>query len=135
MARGLRRTYERLAAAGIHTCRDPRHAAHWFDVPACLSRRAARAAVRARRARTIALARSSRARDRGAGRDAARGLPDRFVDMNDQICATKRCGVVQNGVVVFTDDNHLTASFARSVAPVLGARLDAVLVSVAVTGR
>jgi hypothetical protein len=47
--------------------------------------------------------------------------------MNDQICATKRCGVVQNGVIVFTDDNHLTASFTRSVAPVLDARLDAAL--------
>ena len=43
--------------------------------------------------------------------------------MNDQICATDRCGVVRNGAIVFTDDNHLTASFSRSVAPVLGARL------------
>jgi hypothetical protein len=47
----------------------------------------------------------------------------RFVDMNDQICATPRCGVVRSGVVVFTDDNHLTASFSRSVAPVLGPRV------------
>jgi hypothetical protein len=30
-------------------------------------------------------------------------------------------------VVVFTDDNHLTASFSRSVAPALGARLAAAL--------
>jgi hypothetical protein len=35
--------------------------------------------------------------------------------------------VVRAGVVVFTDDNHLTASFSRLVAPVLGARLDAAL--------
>jgi hypothetical protein len=35
--------------------------------------------------------------------------------------------VVRNGVVVFTDDNHLTPSFSRSVAPVLGARLSAAL--------
>ncbi len=43
--------------------------------------------------------------------------------MNDQICAARTCGVIRNGVVVFADDNHLTASFSRSVAPVLGERL------------
>jgi hypothetical protein len=53
----------------------------------------------------------------------------RLVDMNDVICPTTaaRCPVVRNGTVVFTDDNHLTASFSRSVAPVLGARLAAAL--------
>jgi hypothetical protein len=59
-----------------------------------------------------------------AAQDAAvRGLPVHLIDMNDQICATARCPVVQGGVVVFTDDNHLTASFSRSVAPVLGERI------------
>jgi hypothetical protein len=43
--------------------------------------------------------------------------------MNDQICDTPRCGVVRNGAIVFTDDNHLTASFSRSIAPVLGQRI------------
>jgi hypothetical protein len=54
---------------------------------------------------------------------AVRGLPVHIVDMNDQVCAVARCPVVQGGVVVFTDDNHLTASFSRSVAPVLGERI------------
>jgi hypothetical protein len=49
------------------------------------------------------------------------------VDMNDQVCAAPRCPTVRGGVVVFTDDNHLTASFSRSTAPVLGARVDAAL--------
>jgi len=43
--------------------------------------------------------------------------------MNDQICSTAACPVIRNGAVVFTDDNHLTASFSRTLAPVLGARL------------
>jgi hypothetical protein len=43
--------------------------------------------------------------------------------MNDQLCDTPRCPVVRNGAIVFTDDNHLTASFSRSLAPVLGARI------------
>ena len=58
---------------------------------------------------------------------AARGLDVRFIDMNDQICATRRCQVMRNDIVIFTDDNHLTASFSRSVAPMMGARLAAAL--------
>jgi peptidoglycan/LPS O-acetylase OafA/YrhL len=123
--RGLRRTYARLAAAGIHiiVLRDvPRTR---FDVPACLSRRAARLPLagactydRATSVSRTAIA----AQDR-----AAQGLPVRLIDMNDQICATPRCGVVRNGAIVFTDDNHLTASFSRSIAPVLGQRIAAAL--------
>jgi hypothetical protein len=119
--RGLRRTYARLAAAGIHTIvlRDvPRTG---FDAPACLSRRAARLLLagdctyeRATSVSRIAMA----AQDR-----AARGLPVILVDMNDQVCDTPRCRVVRNGVIVFTDDNHLTATFSRSIAPVLGLRI------------
>ena len=123
--RGLRRTYARLAAAGIHTIvlRDvPRTG---FDVPACLSRRAAKLPFarpcdfdRATSVSRVAIA----AQDR-----AARGLPVRIVDMNDQLCDLPRCQVVRNGVVVFTDDNHLTASFSRSIAPVLGQRVAAAM--------
>jgi hypothetical protein len=40
--------------------------------------------------------------------------------------------VVQRGVVVLTDDNHLTASFGPLVAPALGERLASAL---AVGGR
>ena len=119
--RGLRRTYARLAAAGIFmiVLRDvPRTG---FDVPACLSRRAARLPFsrdctydRVTSMSRIAIA----AQDR-----AARGLPVILLDMNDQICDTRRCPVVRNGAIVFTDDNHLTASFSRSIASVLGHRL------------
>jgi hypothetical protein len=123
--RGLRRTYARLTAAGIHTIvlRDvPRTG---FDVPACLSRRAARLPFaracdydRAASVSRVAIA----AQDR-----AARGLPVRIVDMNDQLCDSPRCQVVRNGAVVFTDDNHLTATFSRSIAPVLGQRVAAAM--------
>jgi len=119
--RGLRRTYSRLAAAGIHTIvlRDvPRTG---FDVPACLSRRAARLPF----ARTCAYdGATSVSRVAVAAQDrAARGLPVRIVDMNDQLCDIPRCQVVRNGTIVYTDDNHLTASFSRSIATVLGQRI------------
>src|SRR5215218_2827082 len=125
--RGLRRTYARLTAAGIRTIviRDvPRTG---FDVPACLSRSAARLPFSGACTydRTASLSASA-----VAAQDAAlRGLPVRLIDMNDQLCDTPRCGVVRNGVIVFTDDNHLTASFSRSIAPTLGQRVARVLAS------
>jgi peptidoglycan/LPS O-acetylase OafA/YrhL len=123
--RGLRKTYTRLTNAGIRTIaiRDVPHTP--FDVPACLSRRAAGlpfavacAYERAGSLSPVAIA---------AQTAAVRGLPVRLIDMNDQICSTARCPVVRNGIIVFTDDNHLTASFSRSLAPTLGARLAAAI--------
>jgi hypothetical protein len=123
--RGLRRTYMRLAAAGIRTIAIRGTPRTWFDVPACLSRRAARlpfaSACEFDRARALSPA-AVAAQD-----DAARGLPVRFVNMNDQICASTRCGVVRKGIIMFTDDNHLTASFSRSLAPMLGDRVASAL--------
>jgi peptidoglycan/LPS O-acetylase OafA/YrhL len=123
--RGLRRTYARLSAAGIRTIilRDvPRTG---FDVPACLSRRAARLPFagdctyeRATSLSPVAIA---------AQDAAARGLPVHVLDMNDRICDAPRCEVVRNGAIVFTDDNHLTASFSRTLAPALGQRVAAAM--------
>jgi len=125
---GLRRTYERLAATGIPVVVIRGTPRTWFDVPACLSRRAANVPLakectydRAGSMSPVALQ---------AQNEAARGLPIRFVDLNDQICGAARCGVIRNGVIVFTDDNHLTASFSKSVAPVLGERISAALAGV-----
>jgi peptidoglycan/LPS O-acetylase OafA/YrhL len=123
--KGLRRTYARLSAAGIRTVAIRGTPRTWFDVPSCLSRRAARLpfAQRCEYERAHSLSQVAIK----AQNDAARGLRVAFVDMNDQICSTPRCPVMRNGIVVFTDDNHLTASFSRSVAPVLGARIDAAI--------
>lgn len=60
---------------------------------------------------------------------AARGLDVRFIDMNDQLCASARCATVRNGVVMFADDNHLTASFSRALGGILGDRLEVALSS------
>ena len=123
--RGLHRTYARLTGAGLPVVAIKGTPRTWFDVPACLSRRAAKLPFSPECTYERGRSLSGRAID--AQLLAARGLPVRFVDMNDQICAAASCGVVKNGVVVFTDDNHLTASFTRSLAPVLGRRLAAAL--------
>ena len=123
--RGLRRTYERLSKAGVPVLAIRGTPRTWFDVPGCLSRRAAHLPMASAcvydRARSI----SQVAID--AQTAAAKGLRVAFVDMNDQICSTARCQVVKGKTIIFTDDNHLTASFSASVAPVLGARLEAAM--------
>jgi peptidoglycan/LPS O-acetylase OafA/YrhL len=122
---GLRRTYAALDRLGIEVI--VLRGTPWvpFDVPSCLSRRAA----------GLPLATSCRfepdgdylARARRAQDVAARGLDVRFVDLVDQVCEAGSCETERDGMVLFSDDNHLTRAFSRSLADVLGRRLDAAL--------
>jgi len=122
---GLRRTYARLDRAGIRVV--VIRGTPWvpFDVPSCLSRRAARLPLATNCAfdpdRSY-LAKAHRAQDR-----AARGLAVRFIDMLDQVCGTGRCETERDGLVVFSDDNHLTRKFSESLGGVLGERLERLL--------
>src|SRR6185436_17602108 len=86
---GLRRTYARLTGAGIMTVAIRGTPRAWFDVPACLSRRAAGLLF----ARPCDFDREGSLAPEAvrAQSAAARGFPIRFVDMNDQICATPKC--------------------------------------------
>jgi hypothetical protein len=122
---GLRRTYTRLERAGITVI--VIRSTPWvpFDVPTCLSRRAARLPF----ATDCGFApdqdfitHAQRAQDR-----AARGLGVRFVDLNDVVCPASRCETERGGLVVYSDDNHLTRSFSRSLGTVLGERLSTAL--------
>ncbi|GLC26932.1 acyltransferase family protein [Roseisolibacter agri] len=125
--RGLRSTYGRLAGAGVPVVAIRGTPQAGFDVPACLSRRADRLplAQPCTFARSEGLHAAARAAQEAAVRDAAaRGLRVRAVDMADVVCPTARCAAVQGRRVVYTDDNHLAASFTRAAAPILGARLD-----------
>ncbi len=129
---GLRRTYGVVTRAGIATIalRDVPEVP--FDVPSCLSRRAASApfAHPCDYDRSASLSAPAIA----AQNDAVRGLPGiALVDMTDRVCSTPRCSVIQRGRIVFRDDDHLTASFSRAEAPVLGARLVAALKSIGAT--
>jgi hypothetical protein len=65
--------------------------------------------------------------------EAAKGLGVAFVDMNDQVCSADRarCAVRKDGIVIFTDDNHLTATFSQSVSEVFGDRVEAAVRSLA----
>jgi peptidoglycan/LPS O-acetylase OafA/YrhL len=119
--RGLRRTYERISSAGIPVVAIRGTPRTWFDVPGCLSRR--EAGLLGARECSFNLARSLIPPAIAAQTEAARGLRVRLVDMNDQICTTSRCAVTRDDLVMFTDDNHLTATFSRSLSSVFGDRV------------
>jgi peptidoglycan/LPS O-acetylase OafA/YrhL len=126
---GLRRTYGVLARAGLRTVVIRGTPVLGFDAPACLSRQAARAPFQVR---SCEYERSESLNPRAvAAQDAAaRGLRNMaFVDMSDRVCPTSTCSVVQHGVIVFRDDDHLTTAFALAQAPVLGNRLSTALSS------
>lgn len=48
----------------------------------------------------------------------------RWVDLTRYICGTERCWPVVGGALVFSDESHLTRTFARSLAPYLARELD-----------
>ena len=43
----------------------------------------------------------------------------RYVDMTDWICGAASCDSVVGGVLVWRDTNHLTGTYAKSLAPAL----------------
>jgi hypothetical protein len=50
----------------------------------------------------------------------------RWVDLTRYICGAARCWPVVGGALVFSDESHLTRTFARSLAPYLERELDRV---------
>ena len=87
-----------------------------FDVPDCLARRGA----------TVAGCSSPRGAvlkpvDPLAAAAGAAGAT--FIDMNDAICAPETCQSVVGNVLVYQDSNHLTATYARTLASLLEQQL------------
>lgn len=48
----------------------------------------------------------------------------RMLDMNDVVCPLGQCMAERSGTIVFRDSQHLTASYARSIAPRVVERMD-----------
>ena len=46
-----------------------------------------------------------------------------FIDVTDQICEGQVCRAARSGMILYRDDNHLTGTFARSLAPALVPKL------------
>jgi peptidoglycan/LPS O-acetylase OafA/YrhL len=63
-----------------------------------------------------------------AERAAADGLTQiYFLDMDDLICPGKYCPASQNGVPIYRDLHHMTATFTETLAPAMRTRLSALL--------
>jgi peptidoglycan/LPS O-acetylase OafA/YrhL len=118
-----RRTLTTLANAGLRVAaiRDTPIAS--FDIPTCLAR-----SVRLswRSASVCDIDRSTaldpavfEAERAGAGKLAN----VHFLDLTDRFCAGDTCAAVQGDQMVYRDNNHITGSFANSLAPVLEAAL------------
>jgi len=46
-----------------------------------------------------------------------------LIDLSDAICPWDSCPVVLNGMIIFRDNHHLTATFAASLADRFAATL------------
>jgi len=95
-------------------------------IPECLSR-----AAEAGRPPSVCAADRGRALDTRflqADERAARGLSSvALVDLSDALCGPAVCDAVRDGLVVYRDGNHLTATYARHLAPMLDQHLAQVL--------
>ncbi|GAB3141676.1 SGNH hydrolase domain-containing protein [Micromonospora sonneratiae] len=127
MANGLRRSWSVLVETGVPVVvlRDTPHMN--VDVPECVAKHPERL-TKCSAPRSLAL----RAGGGVAQEEAADGLKGvHLVDLNDAICPGDRCAAVIGGVLVYRDTNHLTASYASSLAPRLRAALNDVVGDVA----
>lgn len=87
-----------------------------FDVPVCLSRAVARGHDPRER---CSFDRAARSNDEiyAAERSAVRAHGNvRIVDPSLLVCPEASCSVVRNGMIVFMDRSHLTATFSASLA-------------------
>ena len=62
--------------------------------------------------------------------DAIKRIPSsvRVVDLSAQFCDDVRCWAVKNGIAIYRDSNHITASYAERISPVLRDAINEVLV-------
>jgi len=114
-----RRTLSGFAAAGIPVLQMRDTPAARFDVPTCLAR-IARLSWYPKNGCTVDGGVALRADVFEAERNAARGLASvRFADLSAALCDRARCEPLKDNLVVYRDSNHMTAKFARTLAPAL----------------
>ncbi|MGW4371358.1 acyltransferase family protein [Nocardia takedensis] len=59
--------------------------------------------------------------------DVVSGYPNVYpLDLSDSLCRPDRCWVAEGNVLIYRDEHHLTASYARSLAPELGRQMGAI---------
>ena len=121
-ASGTARTFSRLsrASGSVLVVRDTPHPG--FDVPSCLSRRKKRPGLDC----SFALNGGQGQAVYQAQVDAASAFENvSTVDLTRVLCPTGTCAALRGDTLVaWRDDNHMTATFARSLAPSLSSAVD-----------
>ena len=99
-----------------------------FDVPVCLSWGARRGLVPGdcRLSRGYVVDREVFEAEQRAARGLSRVT---VMDLTDLFCGPSDCDPIRDGMVVYSDENHLTASYSWSIAPARAERLTPLLVS------
>ncbi len=118
--RGIRATLETLSDAQIPFFVISDVPEPGLDVPSCLSR--ADGAIIG--APDCSFDRKSAHADAGQiERDEVAASGGRLLDFTEAICPTERCEPVRDGMVLYSDQDHLTDTFSRSLAPLLDDQL------------
>lgn len=121
---GLQRTLRALNDSGARTVYLRATPEPEFDVPVCLGRAAWRAGwlgfSDCNASRTAALDNNLYRLEQ----QQAQGLPNvTLMDLTDNICPGSVCEPERGNLVIYRDGNHLTATFAASLAPVVREKL------------
>jgi hypothetical protein len=121
---GYRKTFAKLDALGVDTwlIRDPPQPVG--DVPRCLSKSAQLVRVRERDSCVVSRREGLPDFVFHAEKRAATQFPRvQMIDLSDQFCDVDQCPPIIGGRVVYKDGDHLTATFAATLAPVLEAEM------------
>jgi hypothetical protein len=120
---GTRRTLESLTTQGLRVVFMRDNPSFRVDIPTCLARSVRQSWYRESSCEMNQSA-SLDAAVFNAEKAGANGLPNVFfIDLTELFCQKDVCRTVEEGKVMYRDDNHLTGSFAGSLAPVLETKL------------
>jgi peptidoglycan/LPS O-acetylase OafA/YrhL len=124
---GLRKTLETMDSAGVTTILLRDTPSPGFDVPDCMSGDTSWWARHHASGKNPCMLDRAKALNEGifrAEQEAAAGLPYVHVlDLSDLFCNGAVCPPMKNGLLVYSDESHISEPFARSIASAVGDRL------------
>ncbi|MGB3185224.1 MAG: SGNH hydrolase domain-containing protein [Ornithinimicrobium sp.] len=113
MAQGYADSWEELVSAGVRVAMLEDSPRPGIDVAECLS-------LNTDDPGQCAFPREAALQESSPMNTAAAGMGGvHVVDLNDYVCPDQECQMVIGGLVVYRDLNHLTASYAATLAPML----------------
>jgi hypothetical protein len=128
---GLRKTLETMVSAGITTIVLRDTPSPGFNVPDCLSGDTSWWARHYAPRKNPCMLDRAKALNEGmfrAEQEAAAGLPHVHVlDLSDLFCDGAVCPPMKNGMLVYSDESHISRRFAQSIASTVGDRLAALI--------